>query len=563
MEVRKQSSRYAALLICGLALQGCGDGGEETADTGADAEADIDVAFSGSVGDGPVANAQVTVRSKTGEVLSNAVSSQQAGYNVTLKTKGKYYPLFLDATGGTDLVTSLPPDFTLLSAATEPRSTTIANLNPFSTLAVATAKQMSGGPTSSNIKLALDAVVAELNSGLTTLVVSGPMNTAITDANLAEIVKSSEALAETFRRVNSVLRAAGRSSTVDGVIEMLGADLVDGKLDGRGAAKTDKQASAAAALASAQVSVESMTNSLRVNGQSATASLDNAINQLAKTRMTAPTATLPISAGMIAAARAGTAAAKAIAPSSALTDLEQRLANVSVGMVANAATQVLTSTAAEALAPALTQMTTAPTSTLDTVIAVNDAGGSGTTTSLQTNASPTISGTPSTSVVQGSAYRFAPVANDPNGDALTFSIANRPSWATFNAATGELTGTPSAANVGTYTGIVISVSDSVASAQLAAFSINVQAMGLGSATLSWTPPTQNSDGSPLSNLAGYRVRWGTTHGSYTSAVAIDNPGISTYVVEGLGSATYYFVVTAVNSQSAESAFSNEASKTIP
>ena len=421
---------------------------------------------------------------------------------------------------------------------------------------------MSGGPTSSNIKLALDAVVAELNSGLTTLVVGGPMNTAITDANLAEIVKSSEALAETFRRVNSVLRAAGRSSTVDGVIEMLGADLVDGKLDGRGAAKTDKQASAAAALASAQVSVESMTNSLRVNGQSARG-LDNAINQLAKTRMTAPTATLPISAGMIAAARAGTAAAKAIAPSSALTDLEQRLANVSVGMVASAATQVLTSTAAEALAPALTQMTTAPTSTLDTVIAVNDAGGSGTTTSLQTNASPTISGTPSTSVVQGSAYRFAPVANDPNGDALTFSIANRPSWATFNAATGELTGTPSAANVGAYTGIVISVSDSVASAQLAAFSINVQAMGLGSATLSWTPPTQNSDGSPLSNLAGYRVRWGTTHGSYTSAVAIDNPGISTYVVEGLGSATYYFVVTAVNSQSAESAFSNEGSKTIP
>src|SRR5688572_22656379 len=100
MEVRKQSSKYAALLICGLTLQGCGDGGDETADTdtsasaGADPEADIDVAFSGSVGDGPVANAQVTVRSKTGEALSNAVSSQQAGYNVTLKTKGKFYPLF-------------------------------------------------------------------------------------------------------------------------------------------------------------------------------------------------------------------------------------------------------------------------------------------------------------------------------------------------------------------------------------------------------------------------------------------------------------------------------------
>ena len=109
---------------------------------------------------------------KRGDVLQNAVGSQLAGYNVVLKTKGKHFPLFIDATGGTDLVTNLTPDFTLRSAAVEPRSRTIANLNPFTTLAVAAARQMSDGPTASNFE-SLSTRHCEFNSGLTTLAASG------------------------------------------------------------------------------------------------------------------------------------------------------------------------------------------------------------------------------------------------------------------------------------------------------------------------------------------------------------------------------------------------------
>ena len=84
----------------------------------------------------------------------------------------------------------------------------------------------------------------------------------------------------------------------------------------------------------------------------------------------------------------------------------------------------------------------------------------------------------------------------------------------------------------------------------------------GSATLTWTPPTTNTNGTPLTNLAGYRVRWGTAAGNYPNAVTLNNPGLATYVVGNLAPGTYYFVVTALNSSGVESQFSNMASKTI-
>ena len=61
-----------------------------------------------------------------------------------------------------------------------------------------------------------------------------------------------------------------------------------------------------------------------------------------------------------------------------------------------------------------------------------------------------------------------PTASDPDGDELTFSIANKPDWASFDAATGLLNGTPPPAAVGTNSDITISVSDGQATASLAA-----------------------------------------------------------------------------------------------
>ena len=185
------------------------------------------------------------------------------------------------------------------------------------------------------------------------------------------------------------------------------------------------------------------------------------------------------------------------------------------------------------------------------------------TVSAPQNRVPTISGTPGTTVVQGNAYAFTPAASDPDGNTLTFSITNKPGWASFNTSTGMLSGTPGAGDVGTTAGVVITVSDGTLTASLPQFGVTVQALGTGTATLSWTPPTQNTDGSTLTNLAGFKIYWGTVAGSYTNSVTLNNAGLSTYVVENLSSGTYFFAASALNSSGEESAKTAAASKTIP
>ena len=81
------------------------------------------------------------------------------------------------------------------------------------------------------------------------------------------------------------------------------------------------------------------------------------------------------------------------------------------------------------------------------------------------------------------------------------------------------------------------------------------ASGKGAVTLSWTPPTENEDGTPA-RLTSYRIYWGNTRGNYPHMVTVDNPGLSRYVVEQLTPATWYFIVTAVSADG-ESAPSNE------
>jgi len=177
------------------------------------------------------------------------------------------------------------------------------------------------------------------------------------------------------------------------------------------------------------------------------------------------------------------------------------------------------------------------------------------------NRAPTISGSPAASLNAGSAYSFTPSASDPDGNKLTFSIANKPAWATFDSSNGRLSGTPTAANVGTFSGIVIGVSDGKLSASLAAFSIAVTQSSNGSAKVSWTPPTQNTDGTTLTTLSGYRIYYGTSSGALTQTIDVSNPGLSMYVVSNLAPGTWYFGVKAL-SKAGESAMSTVVNKKI-
>jgi Putative Ig domain len=195
-----------------------------------------------------------------------------------------------------------------------------------------------------------------------------------------------------------------------------------------------------------------------------------------------------------------------------------------------------------------------------TVSATSSSSTAGSATQL------TISGTPSTTATVGSAYSFQPTASIPSGTTATFEIYNKPSWASFDSATGRLYGTPSAANVGTYRWVQISGSDEGTTRWLAAYTLTVNAAtattpppSTGAVTLSWMPPTQNSDGSTLTNLAGYHIYYGTSQSNLNQVVNITNPGLATYVLSNLSAATYYFSMTSINSSGQESARSNVVS----
>jgi len=186
------------------------------------------------------------------------------------------------------------------------------------------------------------------------------------------------------------------------------------------------------------------------------------------------------------------------------------------------------------------------------------------TITVQTgNRAPTISGTPATTIVEGQAYSFTPTASDPDGDTLSFTITNRPSWATFNASNGMLSGTPGAGTVGTYSNIQIQVNDGTVETSLPAFSIAVQQAANGSATLSWVAPTMRTDGTPLNNLAGFRLRYGNSSGNYPNTITLNNPGLTSYVVGNLASGTWFFVLAAYDSAGLESSNTGPVSKTIP
>ena len=177
---------------------------------------------------------------------------------------------------------------------------------------------------------------------------------------------------------------------------------------------------------------------------------------------------------------------------------------------------------------------------------------------LEANTPPTISGTPALELREGDFYVFMPNASDEDGDNLYFTVYNRPAWTTFDPASGSLYGTPGAEDVGTTSPIIITVHDGTTYTELTAFTITVTDLQseFGSVVLSWLPPTENEDGSTLTDLNAYRIYYGTSPDDLDQVVTIDNPGISSFVIENLELVSHYFAASAINSEGVESERSN-------
>jgi hypothetical protein len=84
----------------------------------------------------------------------------------------------------------------------------------------------------------------------------------------------------------------------------------------------------------------------------------------------------------------------------------------------------------------------------------------------------------------------------------------------------------------------------------------------GTATLSWVPPTENTDGTSVTTLTGYHIYYGTTEGALTQSIAASGATTTSYEISGLSSGTWYFAVAADAADGTESAQSDVGSKTI-
>jgi len=188
------------------------------------------------------------------------------------------------------------------------------------------------------------------------------------------------------------------------------------------------------------------------------------------------------------------------------------------------------------------------------ILAVSGCGGGGedNSTVVAANKAPVISGTPSTAIAT-QAFQFIPIASDPDGDALKFSISNKPTWLNFKETTGELTGTPSAMDVGSVNNIVVTVSDGKLTASIT-FTINVQAAPVLNAAptisgtpaavieeqpFSFTPTAADQNGDALSFSINNKPAWlsfdatnGKLSGTPSLGAAAVYPGVAITVSDG-------------------------------
>jgi hypothetical protein len=571
---------------------GSGNSGGGTADVASA------VTLSGSVGDGPVTGATIVVYAENGKELDTMTSDNTASFQSTIKARGRDYPLLIKATGGFDLVTGAAPSFEMLTVMLSP-SDKQQNINPITTLIVKTAQSLPGGLSANNVKTARATVLDKLGFGLDPNLIPDPITTPIDASRAANIVKASEVLSQMVSRTTTIVSGVGTPVTADGVLTALGADLSDGYLDGRGARGADARIAAVAEMVSAQVLVEALRNELKVDGLVATGTLDEAIGITQPGISTSLlTAGVRIPAGMLEQTKVALAAARVLDSSSQVADIATSVEAITPNVLPTDVKKVLSADATTYLENAVAlssratsqQMTSIGQVVRDGIVSTSSTGSTGSTSSgstssgspstsgsgstssssgstggssgstVSTNYPPVISGSPAGSVVAGSAYSFQPSASDADGDTLSFSISNKPSWASFNATTGRLSGTPGTGSTGSYGNIVVSVSDGTASASLPAFSIRVNAAPVqtGSVTLSWKAPVARNDGTPLSlaDIDGYRIHYGNSSGNYTYHIDLADGTAQSVVLTDLTLGTYYLVMTTYDIDGRESNYSD-------
>lgn len=558
----------------------------------------VDNHVTGSVGDGPIVGARLRVRANNGALLMETESSATADYDINIKTQGKNYAITIHADRGIDLVTNAPPDFALLSAIVRPNTRTISSLNPYTTL-IFGAAQHNGGISDSTVAAAREAVLSNYGFGLDRNLIPDPTATAITEDNVHLIIKTSETLGEMIRRTRDAMNASGANIDGDAVVGALTADLTDGWIDGLGASGHDPRVSAVANVAAAAVLVEAMANRLHVYGVDATQAMDSAIQLIRpNTPASHNTANVAVPADALQQAIRGLVAAQQVSDDPRILETIEILQDTAPGALPASIDARLPAGIHAVLRQATLDAAYADTTRVDAINAVARQSNPMPEEpppeepppedpppeepppeepppeepppeepppgdpAPPPNNPPIISGTPDSQAVVDTQWSFQPTASDPDGDALTFSVSNKPAWLSFSETTGRLWGTPGSSHVGTHVHIVISVSDGVDSASLDPFSITVsEPPPSGQATVKWDAPTEREDGTPLPGVSQYTIYYGQDASRLDQVVTLGGD-VTSHKLEQLAKGTWYVAVTATCLDGLESKRSTTASKTI-
>jgi len=175
------------------------------------------------------------------------------------------------------------------------------------------------------------------------------------------------------------------------------------------------------------------------------------------------------------------------------------------------------------------------------------------------NQAPTLSGQPGATARVGALYQFTPTAADPEGDVLTFSATNLPPWASIDASSGRISGTPGPGDIGEYESITISVADAAHRTTTSPFTVVVSNVV---ATLRWEKPLAKVDGSPLDDLAGYRIVYGREADDLDHSVFVEGADQCSYEFESLSSGIWYFAIIGVSASGLEGPPTTPAMKSI-
>jgi len=172
---------------------------------------------------------------------------------------------------------------------------------------------------------------------------------------------------------------------------------------------------------------------------------------------------------------------------------------------------------------------------------------------------PYLAGTPYLYALAGDTYDFAPIVVNPPLTPMNFTAVNLPPWASIDPATGELSGAPSPAQVGHYDNIAIvgtfaDPAGTQSTATIGPFSVTVVPTSDGnrSITINWQPPTLNTNGTPLTDLAGYKIYMQLAGLGAPHTVIVSDPTASSFTVQGLLPGMYNIAMTAFNAANQES-----------